>query len=332
VPDILKAPFPYFGGKARVAATVWERFGDVPNYVEPFAGSLAILLGRPTDPGTETVNDLDCFIANFWRALRDDPEGVAEHADWPVNEADLEARHRWLVNHQWVPEQVKTDPGFHDSRVAGWWVWGISQWIGSGWCCPSGEGHRKKQLPHLGDAGRGVCRQLPHLGDAGRGVCRKRPHLGDDGMGVRAYLQDLAVRLRRVRVCCGDFERVLGPSVTTGHGLTGVFLDPPYSHKIGRSNDCYGATDDATASGRTRAWVIANQDNPLLRIAICGYEGEHDLPGWDVVKWKTQGGYGSQSRDGTNENAHRERIWFSPNCIKPVRHKDILDVIAEGTT
>lgn len=45
----LKAPFPWFGGKSRVAHIVWERFGDVPNYVEPFAGSLAVLLRRPAD-------------------------------------------------------------------------------------------------------------------------------------------------------------------------------------------------------------------------------------------------------------------------------------------
>lgn len=42
----LKAPFPYFGGKSRVAEPVWQRFDDVPNYVEPFAGFLAILLAR----------------------------------------------------------------------------------------------------------------------------------------------------------------------------------------------------------------------------------------------------------------------------------------------
>ena len=74
---MLKAPFPWFGGKSRVAAQVWERFGDVPNYVEPFAGSLAVLLGRPTAAGTETVNDLDCYLANFWRAVAADPVGVS---------------------------------------------------------------------------------------------------------------------------------------------------------------------------------------------------------------------------------------------------------------
>lgn len=28
----MKSPFPWFGGKSRVAHLVWDRFGDVPNY------------------------------------------------------------------------------------------------------------------------------------------------------------------------------------------------------------------------------------------------------------------------------------------------------------
>lgn len=42
----LKAPFPYFGGKSKVAPLIWERFGVVSNYVEPFFGSGAVLLAR----------------------------------------------------------------------------------------------------------------------------------------------------------------------------------------------------------------------------------------------------------------------------------------------
>lgn len=59
--EMLSAPFPWFGGKSRVADLVWSRFGaDVPNYVEPFFGSGAVLLGRPGGAGsTETVNDKD---------------------------------------------------------------------------------------------------------------------------------------------------------------------------------------------------------------------------------------------------------------------------------
>lgn len=42
----LAAPFPYFGGKALACADVWAAFGEVDNYVEPFAGSAAIAVVR----------------------------------------------------------------------------------------------------------------------------------------------------------------------------------------------------------------------------------------------------------------------------------------------
>lgn len=36
----IAAPFPYFGGKSRIAAQVWERMGrDCVNFIDPFAGS-----------------------------------------------------------------------------------------------------------------------------------------------------------------------------------------------------------------------------------------------------------------------------------------------------
>ena len=146
----LKAPFPYFGGKSRIAHEVWARFGDVPNYVEPFAGSLAVLLARPTPPRIETVNDIDCFLTNFWRALRNDPDGVATWADYPVSEIDLHARHRWLVEKKDFIEAMRSDPYYYDVQIAGWWVWGICAWIGGGWCRNS-----QHKRPCLGDAGLG---------------------------------------------------------------------------------------------------------------------------------------------------------------------------------
>ena len=44
----LITPFPYFGGKLPVAELVWLRLGDVPNYIEPFFGTGAVLLNRWT--------------------------------------------------------------------------------------------------------------------------------------------------------------------------------------------------------------------------------------------------------------------------------------------
>jgi DNA adenine methylase len=313
----LKAPFPWFGGKSKVAPLVWSRFGDVRNYVEPFAGSLAVLLGRPQPfSGIETVNDLDCYLSNFWRALANDPQAVAEWTDWPVNEADLHARHLWLVNQTADFRQaMRTDPEYHDAKIAGWWVWGLCQWIGSGWC----HHPEWKQLPHLGDAGMGVHRpsqQLPHLGNAGRG-------------DLYGYLHGLAERLRGVRVCCGDWRRVLGPTPTQNQGLTGVFLDPPYADTAGRDGDLY-AQDSLSVAHDVREWAIANGDHPKLRIALCGYEGEHTMPeAWACVPWKAKGGYASQASHD-NPNARKERIWFSPHCITPTMERE-LPLLAAAT-
>ena len=289
-----------------MAPLVWQYFGDVQNYVEPFAGSLAILLGRPTRPQIETVNDADCYLANFWRALTIDPEGVAKATDWPVNEADLLARHHWLIMQTDFREKMKSDPEYYDVKIAGWWVWGLCSWIGSGWC--SAE---SRQLPHLGDSGKGINRQLPHLGNAGQGINRQLPHLGDAGQDLMGYFNQLANRLRKVRVCCGDWSRILGPTATFKHGITGVFLDPPYSSD---RDECY-SVDSFDVAHEVRDWAIANGDNSLLRIALCGYDGEHAMPdSWHKVAWKSHGGYGLQGNCKGRENSTKERIWFSPHC------------------
>jgi hypothetical protein len=64
-----------------------------------------------------------------------------------------------------------------------------------------------------------------------------------------------------------------------------------------------------------------------MRIALCGYEGEHEMPdSWECFKWKAQGGYGSRAADGKNANAGRERIWFSPSCNREVGLFDLFDL------
>jgi site-specific DNA-adenine methylase len=321
----LKAPFPWFGGKSLVAPVVWERFGNVPNYVEPFFGSGAVLLGRPTTPNVETVNDKDAFVSNFWRATKHDGEKVAEWCDWPANENDLHARHAWLVERREnLSAQVEGDPEYYDAKIAGWWCWGLSLWIGGKWCSGNGPWQAVDgQLIHLGTKGQGVRRQLIHLWHKGQGVHRQLIHLGNKGRGVHhqhsglhEWFEALKDRMRRVRVCSGDWSRVCGPTPTFKQGLTGVFLDPPYSGDAGRDNEIY-TEEDLNVAADVRAWCLENGSNPEMRIALCGYEGEHEMPDdWECFQWKAQGGYGSRSGKGL-ENRHRERIWFSPHCIRP---------------
>jgi len=57
---LLKAPFPYFGGKSKIAHIVWQALGQPPVYIEPFFGSGAVLLSRKNyDPKyKEIINDI----------------------------------------------------------------------------------------------------------------------------------------------------------------------------------------------------------------------------------------------------------------------------------
>ena len=312
--DTLTAPFPYFGGKSRACAQVWAAFGEVKNYVEPFCGSAAMLLGAPDGKRVETINDADGFVANFWRSVSKDDAAVAEAMDWPVNEADLFARHIWLVQQsEGLLARLHADPDYYDARIAGWWAWGACSWIGSGWC--SGKGPwTVVDGEVVRNAGQGVWRQLPHL-SAGQGVNRQLPHLGDAGRGafIRDWLARLGERLRDVRVACGDWKRVLTDSVTVRHGTTAVFLDPPYTK--GAMDYAAGGVGGALASD-VRRWCAENGHRKGLRIVLCGHAGEHDellSHGWSIRKWNARKGYALRSE--AVENSASETLWVSPWCV-----------------
>jgi len=296
----LEAPFPWFGGKRRVAHEVWSRFGSVTNYVEPFFGSGAVLLGRPVVSGTETINDLDGYVANFWRSVKMSPAATAAWADAPVNENDLHARHVWLVQQRdGLRPSLEGNPDWHDPKIAGWWVWGVACWIGGGFCRGTGpwwvdahqrlvkSAHRpvgvkrqrihlstrgqgvKRQRIHLSTRGQGVNRQLIHLGDRGRGVKRQLIHLGNRGRGVNrqrdlvGWFSALSARLQAVRVGSGEWSRVCGPAVTYRHGLTAVFLDPPYADTAHRDQALY-RIDSAQVAHDVCRWAIRERREPTI--------------------------------------------------------------------
>ncbi|MCM8532497.1 MAG: DNA adenine methylase [Lentisphaeraceae bacterium] len=313
----LKAPFPYFGGKSTVAEEVWKRFGVVNNYIEPFCGSLAVLLARPRVQGYETVNDKSHFISNFWRAVKNDPERVEHFSDFPVSEADLHSRHSWLMHSEDMKlfrKAIEENPNFYNSKIAGWWSWGACQWIGGGWCSESGmtkEGKVHQKRPNIGSKKGLMKAQIPNLHGT-RGI-----HRGADNL---SWLEALSKRLRQVRVCNGDWKRVCSSkSVTTLLGMTAVFLDPPYGDSTNRDMRLY-AEESGTVASEVGQWCLENGSNKLMRIALCGYEGEHDeleKHGWIVFEWKANGGY--SNRSGGDNNSKRERIWFSPHCSQHIQ-------------
>ena len=290
----LKAPFPYFGGKARVANRIWRALGQPAHYIEPFFGSGAVLLSRPDhDPTahTETVNDKDGFICNVWRALKWSPDDVAEWCDWPVNHADLMSRNAEIIrNEDRLLENLVADPEWHDAKQAGYWIWAACCWIGSGLTRPGAR-------PHLSSKGMGVHRQTKD---------------------IREWFAALSVRLRRVRVVCGDWARVCGgdwqdktwPNV-------GMFFDPPYG--VTDRDAALYHHESTTVAADVMAWCIERGARDNYRIALAGYDEYEALAshGWRKETWSAGGGYAATARKGKSrgqENRHRETLWFSPAC------------------
>ena len=315
----LTAPFSYFGGKSYVADIVWDALGtDAPGYIEPFCGSAAVLLGRPALPprGVELINDLDGLLTNAWRGIKQHPEDVARLAKWPISELDLHARHAHLVEIRGqLTEQLVGDPHFCDIEAAAWWIWGASQWIGGGWC------------PATPEAWKG------HAYVSGR-LSRRRPRIEGPG-GVHAQcradlevaLNHLAERLGHVRILCGDWRRAVSSSalriVPPGSWIA-VFFDPPYSGEV-RNGHIY-ACDDHSVSADVRQWCLDHGEDPRLRIALAGYEGEHPAledAGWKVLAWVGHGGL-ARRIPLNNPNRHKERMWFSPSCLDVVEQLPLL--------
>lgn len=71
----MKPPFAYAGGKMRLADRIVSLMPAHGHYVEPFAGSLSVLLAKPLSPA-ETVNDVDGDLVCFWRVLRDQTDDL----------------------------------------------------------------------------------------------------------------------------------------------------------------------------------------------------------------------------------------------------------------
>ena len=196
----LKSPFPYYGGKSRIADEVWEHFGIVERYIEPFAGSLAVLLANPNPANMEIVCDTNGFICNFWRSVKTDPEQTAYYADYPSIHQDLTARHKWLK--LWGMDKsarLCNDPYWYDCKAAGWWVWGMSLWIGGEWCDLNQKGNiESRPFVQKNGSGQGVNNiagrpYVPNKGNSGRGVNAGDKQIsvsiksGGKGVSVQTY-------------------------------------------------------------------------------------------------------------------------------------------------
>lgn len=315
----LKAPYVWFGGKSRIAPIIWERLGDVDRYIEPFAGSIATLLARPDHhvKRDEIINDLDGFVPKFWRAVQADATKVVEYATIPLFECELHSRNIWLESRRSeLAAKLEGDPDYYDPKIAGWWVWVLGETI-TGIFGNKGPWVVKDGALIRGEPQSGIKRSIPQLS---HGHLHGYPSIQDPPK-IFAELQD---RMKNVRVLCGDWERCVKPSVTNYAKTVGILLDPPYGATGDGDYDTavYAGGVDLSLAASVRATALELGSNPRFRIALCGYEGEHNEledHGWTKQGWKTSGGMARLGNGDTRgvENADKERVWFSPHCIAP---------------
>ena len=97
----MKQVLKYPGAKARLANWICSYIPKHKVYLEPFAGSLAVLFNKPRCH-IETVNDLHGEVVNFFRILRDRPEELKR-----LIELTMYSREEYDLLYQETPDEVE---------------------------------------------------------------------------------------------------------------------------------------------------------------------------------------------------------------------------------
>jgi len=322
--NIIKAPFPYFGGKSLIADTVWHYLGDVKRYIEPFAGSCAVLLKRPPTRHSlvyEIINDIDGAIINVWRSISKKPEEVARFCLLPVSHIELYVRRKRLIEeYERLTEKLKADEEYCNPQLAGYYIWCASCWIGSELLNrPKEENAKGCKIPEIGRnngiisaLNKNKVSEFETIDNADDFSQYLEKQLSESV--VFLWMQVLYHRLRNVKSICGDWKRVCGGNWQDKAGQVGIFFDPPYAAE-GRQYGVY-RHDSLEVAKEVEDWCLKRGDNPNYRIVVAGYDGEHGKlvsNGWRIVEWKANGGYSNRSRK--NNNRFRERLFISPYCV-----------------
>jgi site-specific DNA-adenine methylase len=289
-------PIVYVGGKRRIAPEVWKRFGDVHVYLEPFAGGLGVLLGRPEHHKghIEIANDSDLAVLNFWRCVRVCPMAVVQEAERLRHAVEIRAAYSNAM--ETLKSRVdlfKTRVSYCEPQAAGLWAFA----------------HNSAMFPTSLHTGGGPAKPYSHV----------------QGNLDISNLLELQSRFVEVAFDVGDwtetFKRALGFGVRNGGdrwGDIGIFCDPPYSAGT-RKTRMYAHDKPSVASECAQACRDLAVEHPALRMALCGVAGEHDdlLVGWSVYDWSTKTGVS-------------ERVWFSPGCNNETQVASFEAIFEDG--
>ena len=271
-------PVTYNGKKTNAAKQIWELLGDPKHYIEPFAGSCAVLLSRPHDytQRYETINDYDAYLANLLRAIKLDPEKLFEHVDaTPANKIEFAAlRKEARTEEENLRELIEADRTYCDIDTAAQYY---AMLCGS---FPGSSGLMAIPHTHV---------RLPYR------------------EGLKTIFEQIAKRFRYVCIHAASWETL----VTNAQLLspTAIYLDPPYD----KTERVYRQRNRVSAD--VEAWCLEQTGGPH-RIVLSGYDSEHDTlldHGWRKVETHTA----TSARVTLSNTTNTEQLWYTPNCIHP---------------
>ena len=291
------APFPYFGSKERAAPVINERLGeDLHTYIEPFAGSAAILLSRPPAK-LELLNDKDALITNFWRAAKADPEAWIYSAARPTSQHELAAAGAYLYKiKDDLYQRIREDLDYYDPKAAGVWCWVQSAGIGG---AKVERHHPYSGIPQWRPNGVQLHRAIFDYNAA------------DPGAHLRDWAYALRDRLACVVLHARDWRKFNSDTLIGEDGFTGILLDPPYLTDRRIESRLYDH-DSGQVAHEVAEWAIKTErrHGGKVRIVLCGYAGDYDMPpDWRCEVWGKGGGR-------TYDKRQQDAIWTSPGCIQ----------------
>lgn len=274
-----RSPFPWFGGKQKLADEILSHFPPHLVYVEVFGGGASVLLSK--SPGAlDVYNDRDESLVNFFRVLRDLPHQLV-----PLLELTPYARAEW--EHARASIDTEKDPV------------------------------EKARLFYVIAAGSFAGFAARDNGSAGRGWGGERlgrMHLSRAASTANRVdnIWRFVERLRLVQIECLEWRACLE---RYDHVDCLFYLDPPYVPETRRSGGYrHELTTDDHAELVERVLVlkgcaiVSGYDHPLYEALVSdGGFVRHEYGAWSTA---------ARGEKGQPRDRRTEVVWTSPQATR----------------
>lgn len=312
-----RSPFPWFGGKQKLASDLVALFPPHDLYIEVFGGGASVLFSKP--PTTlDVYNDLDQGLVTFFRVLRDAPERLV-----PLLELTPYARAEW----QHCRESWR-DEGLDDvERARRWFVIATQSFGGmvargrEGWDATGvrvGEAAWRRELRAAGGPAGWKLDRHPngerHHGRGWGGERLGRMHLSRAASNANRvdHIWRFVERMRLVQIECIDWRDCLK---RYDHETALFYLDPPYipeTRRAGGYNHELTPEDHAELVRRVLALrgvaIVSGYDHEIYAPLVNeGGFGRHEHSVWSTA--------GRRSA-GDKRDRRVEVIWASPRAAQ----------------